>query len=126
MSIVIALLMLSFTGCRTTMPKVVTINHDSIVFKRTIDTVSTFKQDSVFRFLKGDTVFQKEYHTLYRDRINIKVDSFYIKKEKAVPVQVIKKEVPKWCWWILIINILVIFMLGARYYFKWKKGLLKL
>lgn len=46
----------------------------------------------------------------------------YIDKEIPVEVQVEKKYIPKWCWYSLIINALILAWFAAKFYFKVIKG----
>lgn len=49
-------------------------------------------------------------------------------REKEVPVEVVKekKVVPKWCWWLLFINVLGALVFGVKIFLKFKTGAIQL
>ena len=53
---------------------------------------------------------------VYKDKIITKTEY----KEVPVEVEVVKKVVPCWCWWLLGINILVIIGFAIRLYFRFR------
>lgn len=53
---------------------------------------------------------------VYKDKIITKTEY----KEVPVEVEVEKKIVPSWCWWMLGINILVIISFAIRLYFRFR------
>ena len=53
---------------------------------------------------------------VYKDKI-IKQTEY---KEVPVEVEVVKKVVPGWCWWMLGINILAIIVFVIRLYFRFR------
>ena len=53
---------------------------------------------------------------VYKDKIVTKTEY----KEVPVEVEVEKKVVPYWCWWLLGINILVIIGFAIRLYFRFR------
>ena len=53
---------------------------------------------------------------VYKDKIVTKTEY----KEVPVEVEVVKKVVPGWCWWLLGINILVIIGFAIRLYFRFR------
>lgn len=74
--------------------------------------------DTNLNTLKGEMKNKKEI--IYRDKIVYR-DSIVIQKQEVpVEVEVEKKAVPSWCWWMLGINILVIIGFAIRLYFKFK------
>ena len=62
---------------------------------------------------KKDSVKTK---IVYKDKIVTKTEY----KEIPVEVEVEKKVVPSWCWWLLGINILVIIGFAIRLYFRFR------
>ena len=62
---------------------------------------------------KKDSVKTK---IVYKDKI-IKQTEY---KEVPVEVEVVKKVVPGWCWWMLGINILSIIVFVIRLYFRFR------
>ena len=53
---------------------------------------------------------------VYKDKI-IKQTEY---KEIPVEVEVVKKVVPSWCWWLLGINILTAIVFAVRLYFRFR------
>ena len=53
---------------------------------------------------------------VYKDKIVTKTEY----KEVPVEVEVVKKVVPGWCWWLLGINILAIIVFAIRLYFRFR------
>ena len=74
--------------------------------------------DTNLNILKGEMKNKKEI--IYKDKIVYRDSIIIQKQEVPVPVEVEKKVVPKWCWWLLGINILVIIGFAIRLYFRFK------
>ena len=53
---------------------------------------------------------------VYKDKIVTKTEY----KEVPVEVEVVKKVVPCWCQWLLVINILAIIVFAIRLYFRFR------
>lgn len=53
---------------------------------------------------------------VYKDKIVTKTEY----KEVPVEVEVEKKVVPSWCWWLLVINILTAIVFAIRLYFRFR------
>ena len=53
---------------------------------------------------------------VYKDKIITKTEY----KEVPVEVEVVKKVVPGWCWWMLGINILAAIVFAIRLYFRFR------
>lgn len=54
-------------------------------------------------------------------KMNEKLTQDIILKTKTEDKSIlIKKEVPKWCWWLMGINALIICLIGIKYYVKWQ------
>ena len=53
---------------------------------------------------------------VYKDKIVTKTEY----KEVPVEVEVVKKVVPGWCWWMLGINILAAIVFAIRLYFRFR------
>ena len=68
---------------------------------------------------KKDSVKTK---IVYKDKIVTKTEY----KEVPVEVEVEKKVVPSWCWWLLGINILVVIGFAIRLYFRFRLKKIKL
>ena len=74
--------------------------------------------DTNLNTLKGEMKNKKE--VIYRDKIVYR-DSIVIQKQEIpVEIEVEKKVVPSWCWWLLGINILAIIGFAIRLYFRFR------
>lgn len=62
---------------------------------------------------KKDSVKTK---IVYKDKIVTKIEY----KEVPVEVEVEKKVIPKWCWWLIGINLLVAIYFAIRLYFRFR------
>lgn len=80
--------------------------------------------DTNLNTLKGEMKNKKEI--IYRDKIVYRDSIIIQKQEVPVEVEVEKKVVPGWCWWMLGINILTIIVFAIRLYFKFKLKKIKL
>ena len=74
--------------------------------------------DTNLNILKGEMKNKKEI--IYKDKIVYR-DSIVIQKQEVpVEVEVVKKVVPSWCWWLLGINILAAIGFAIRLYFRFR------
>lgn len=55
-----------------------------------------------------------KYKTITRDLL------IFQTKEIPVPYEVVKTKIPKWCWWLLLINIAVIVIVIMKFLIKFK------
>ena len=62
--------------------------------------------------IEKEIVYQDRKVVEYRDSVSI--------KEVPVEVEVIRKVVPKWCWYLLVLNVLALVAIGIRVYLKFK------
>ena len=91
--------------------------------KDTTSTVETSLAKSIATVSNGTL-----HHTIENKKDSIKTKIVYkdkiIKqteyKEVPVEVEVVKKVVPSWCWWLLGINILAIIVFTIRLYFRFR------
>lgn len=74
--------------------------------------------DTNLNILKGEMKNKKEI--IYKDKIVYRDSIIIQKQEIPVEVEIEKKVVPKWCWWLLGINILVIIGFAIRLYFRFR------
>ena len=74
--------------------------------------------DTNLNALKGEMKNKKEI--IYRDKIVYRDSIIIQKQEVPVEVEVVKKVVPGWCWWLLAINILTVVVFLIRLYFRVK------
>ena len=80
--------------------------------------------DTNLNTLKGEMKNKKEI--IYRDKIVYR-DSIVIQKQEVpVEIEVEKKVVPGWCWWLLAINMLIAIVFAIRLYFKFRSKQIKL
>lgn len=63
--------------------------------------------------VEKEIIYQDHKVVEYRDSIQV--------KEVPVEVEVIRKVVPKWCWYLLVLNVLALVAIGVRVYLKFKK-----
>ena len=102
------------------MPPVEKVDKET---KDTTSTVETSLAKSTATVSNGTL-----HHTIENKKDSIKTKIVYkdkiIKqteyKEVPVEVEVVKKVVPDWCWWMLGINILVIIVFAIRLYFRFR------
>ena len=91
--------------------------------KDTTSTVETSLAKSTATVSNGTL-----YHTIENKKDSIKTKIVYKDKiikqteyrEVPVEVEVEKKVVPSWCWWMLGINILAIIVFAIRLYFRFR------
>ena len=74
--------------------------------------------DTNLNALKGEMKNKKEI--IYRDKIVYRDSIIIQKQEVPVEVEVVKKVVPSWCWWLLGINILAVIYFAIRLYFRFR------
>ena len=96
---------------------------DTLRMETSLST-STSYLDTTTRTLKGElknkiepieniVYLPSKEHIVYRDSI--------ITKEVPVEVQVEKKYIPKWCWYSVIFNVIVLCYIVVKIYFAFKK-----
>ena len=91
--------------------------------KDTTSTVETSLAKSTAAVSNGTL-----HHTIVNKKDSIKTKIVYkdkivtetVYKEVPVEVEVVKKVVPGWCWWLLGINILAIIVFAIRLYFRFR------
>lgn len=77
--------------------------------------------DTVTHTLKGNLEHKPEaLKTVikYKDRIVTEYRDSISIKEVPVEVEVIREVVPKWCWWSLVFNVVVLLVFAVRVYLK--------
>lgn len=123
--IICAIFLLS--GCATK-SKIEYRDRDVIRYIKSIqhDTLLNNVHDSVYNniYTKGDTVYNIKYkeRISYKDRIvyrndTIKKDSIQVVNKEST---IIKNKVPKWCWILLVVNLIFCTFMGVKFYMKWK------
>lgn len=124
------------SGCKTkyitTEVPVIMHERDSIVSVQHIHTHDTLMmRDSVYHYIKGDTVLIEKWHTLQAINKVVKVDTVYKEKEAEKPIT-IKEEIPievpaKLSWWQKLCILLgklglgIFGIWGIWKIIKWKK-----
>jgi hypothetical protein len=95
----------------------------TLLIKEVHDTTYIEKKDSIYHtiFQQGDTVYNTKYveKIKYKNRIVNKTDTVYQAKEIIKEKTIEKKVVPTWCWWLLVINVLIFGVMAFRF---WKKN----
>lgn len=88
------------------------------------DTLINNVHDSIFMntYTINDTVYQYKYKEklVYKDRIVIKNDTIKDIKTEVSEKLVTKYKVPKWCWYLLGINVLIVAFIIGKKYIKWQ------
>lgn len=64
--------------------------------------------------------FKAEKEIVYLDRKVVEYRDSLVTVEVPVPVEVTKKVVPRWCWWLLAVDVLALLALGVWLYLKLK------
>ena len=96
---------------------------DTLYMETTVAKAKAYL-DTNLNILKGEMKNKKEI--IYKDKIVYR-DSIVIQKQEIpVEVEVEKKVVPSWCWWLLGINILVVIGFAIRLYFRFRLKKIKL
>ena len=57
----------------------------------------------------------------YVDRIVTEYRDSVITKEIPVEVEVVRETIPRWCWYLLVLNVLALIILAVRIYLKFIK-----
>ena len=118
---------LLFVGCATK-SKIEFRDRDVFKYITSVqhDTLVNNIHDSVYNntFTRGDTVYNVKYkeRIAYRDRIVFRNDTI---KKDSIQTQykentIIKNKIPKWCWILLVINIILCTFVGVKFYIKWQ------
>ncbi len=106
----VSLMMLGMSSCRSVRPAeshhaVQTLNqHKQQMLER--DTIHI--RDSILIQQRHDTVFVDRWHTAWRERIVCHTDTIVDVQEVTVEKTVEKRTVPRWCWWLLVVNVVVV------------------
>lgn len=114
-AIIIITLILVFSSCATK-TKIEYVDREVVKYETKIqhDTLINNIHDSVYHtvFQKGDTIYDTKYvkKTKYRDRVVVRIDTCYRDSIQTVIKESVKEKqiIPKWCYYLLVISILVI------------------
>jgi len=115
--LIITLLAFLFVSCAT---KKEVQYVDREIVKMQHDTLVVGVHDSVFHtiYQKGDTIYNTKYveKIKYKDRIVVKTDTCYLDKVQIRTIE--KKIIPKWCYYSLLITIVLLIFASIKLY-KW-------
>ena len=111
------LAILAATSCtRHVYVPVETTKSDTVYLNR-VQLDSIYMRDSVFIEKSGDTIREFQYKYIYR--FKDRIDTLYISKTDSIqvpyPVEVVKYNTPRWCWWALGVIVLLL----VPYILKW-------
>ena len=90
---------------------------DTLYMETTVAKAKAYL-DTNLNALKGEMKNKKD--VIYRDKIVYRDSIIIQKQEVPVEVEIEKKVVPGWCWWLLGINILSIIVFAIRLYFRFR------
>lgn len=65
--------------------------------------------------------YKVEKEIVYQDRKVIEYRDSIQVREVPIEVEVIKTKTPKWCWYLLAVNVLLLIGIGVKIYFKLTK-----
>ena len=122
---IIALFILSGCATRKTIEY---RDRDVVKYIKTLqhDTLINNIHDSIYNnvYTKGDTVYNIKYkeRIAFKDRIVFRNDTV---RKDSIQTQykentIIKKIIPKWCWVLLVINVILGIFVGTKFYIKWQ------
>ena len=123
--IVYLFIIVLMTGCATR-TQIEYRDREVIKYVNSIqrDTLINNVHDSIFMntYTINDTVYQYKYKEklVYKDRIVIKNDTIKDIQTEVREKLVTKYKVPKWCWWLLGINVLIVAFIIGKKYIKWQ------
>ena len=112
---IIITLILVFSSCATKR-EIQYVDRDVVKYETKVqhDTLINNIHDSVYHtvFQKGDTIYDTKYveKTKYRDRVVVRIDTCYRDSIQTVIKESVKEKqiIPKWCYFCVVISILVI------------------
>ena len=121
------------SSCASTRIVTVPEYHEVVVHQRdtTSQRDSIFIQDSICITHWGDTILQKEYHVIYRDRWrdHLRIDSF-IQRDTLTVVKEVEKPPNRWqqtkmrlgstLLWLL--SAAIVFFLACAIIYRYKRG----
>lgn len=117
-----ALVIVCFAGC--TGPRVVTVveQRDSIRTEYRTDSLYFYEKDSVFIKQSGDTVYIDKWHLRFRDvaRTDTVVSVREVEKPVIQEVVTERRYIPRWVWWLVGANCLLVVAGAVKLYLKFK------
>ena len=90
---------------------------DTLYMETTVAKAKAYL-DTNLNTLKGEMKNKKEI--IYKDKIVYRDSIIIQKQEVPVPVEVEKKVIPKWVYYSLGLNILILFFFLGRLYFRFR------
>lgn len=124
------LILVSFCGigCKSIENTTYKVKTDTCYIYK-YDRDSIYFRDSIYIKDSGDTVWMKEWHTKYVEKINLDTiylsrnDTSYVERTITLPAE---KYIPKWIIWLLVITgtitLLVFIKIGIKIYTKFTTG----
>lgn len=118
---IIITLILVFSSCATK-TKIEYVDREVVKYETKVqhDTLINNIHDSVYHtvFQKGDTIYDTKYveKTKYRDRVVVRIDTCYRDSIQTVIKESVKEKkiIPKWCYFCIVISILVIIFASVK------------
>ena len=116
------IIIISFAGCRQVKTVTVTEYRDSIRTEYHTDSLLVYIKDSIYIKERNDTVYYNKYQILYKDRFvrDTIREREYIEKPVINTVEVEKRYIPAWVWWLVGANALGVVIAGVRMYLKFR------
>lgn len=68
--------------------------HDSLVVRTIHDTLQQYTRDSVYVFVKGDTLIREVWHNTHNNTVQHHTDTVYVSRQDAAMQTVVKKKKP--------------------------------
>lgn len=127
------------TNVQTTIKDSLVIHRDTITYQVPIESSQAFQvqsshlettvaiSDAVVDStgLLNHTLVNKpiklEKEIVYVDKVVTEYRDSVVTKEIPVEVEVIRKVVPKWCWWLLVFDVVLLLVFVVKIYLKFKK-----
>lgn len=96
---------LSLVGCKPT-ERIIEVPVEVTKYVQRSDTVQVYSTDSIYIRERGDTIWIEKYKTLYRDRIQVRVDTVpkVVKVTEKITLEK-KVKVRGVIWWSGIVGI---------------------
>lgn len=124
------------TQVQTVVKDSVVIHRDTVTLEVPVETSSSFQVQSshlettvalsdayvdstgLLNHTLSNKHFKLEKEIVYQDRKVVEYRDSVSIKEIPVEVQVIRKVVPKWCWYLLALNVIGVLAIGVWLYLK--------
>lgn len=126
-SLVLIMLLILMTSCRSVkyVPVESVRTETKYVYKLVQKHDSIYLHDSIYSYMKGDTIFTNKYQTKYVNKYIFGTDSIYLNKTDSIRVPYpVEKQLSKWqkvemnTGRITIIALIVLIISAGVYLFK--------